>query len=106
MELIDKTPLLEMISEKQSELTAHRGGRNFLYGDDRDEYDRLERMAEMIENASVIEDVAPVVRCKDCIFHSGSREGQPNIICFQMKDDDFCSYGEKDDRGTKIGDDK
>ena len=38
-------------------------------------------------------DVAEVVRCKDCIYHSGALPGQPNIICFQMKDNDFCSYG-------------
>lgn len=43
-------------------------------------------------------DVAPVVRCKDCIYHSGVFTGQPNIICFQMKDDDFCSYGARMDK--------
>ena len=39
-------------------------------------------------------DVRPVVFCKDCIHRDGT-PGQPNIICFQMHDDDFCSYGEK-----------
>ena len=43
-------------------------------------------------------DVAQVVRCKDCIYHSGVFTGQPNIICFQMKDDDFCSYGARMDK--------
>lgn len=39
-------------------------------------------------------DAVPVVRCKDCKFRNGA-PGQPNIICWNMKDDDFCSYGEK-----------
>lgn len=39
-------------------------------------------------------DVAPVVRCRECIHRDGT-PGQPNILCFQMKDDDFCSYGER-----------
>lgn len=43
-------------------------------------------------------DVAEVVRCKDCIYHSGALPGQPNIICFQMKDNDFCSYGARMDK--------
>lgn len=39
-------------------------------------------------------DVADIVRCKDCKYRYGT-PGQPNIICLNMKDDDFCSYGEK-----------
>ena len=39
-------------------------------------------------------DVAPVVRCRECIHRDGT-PGQPNILCFQMKDDDFCSYGKR-----------
>lgn len=39
-------------------------------------------------------DVAPVVRCRECIHRDGT-PGQPNILCFQMKDDDFCSYGDR-----------
>lgn len=34
-----------------------------------------------------------VVRCKDCRFKT--EPGQPNILCYNMKDDDFCSYGER-----------
>lgn len=40
-------------------------------------------------------DAVPVVRCKDCIFRDGKTSGQPNIICWNMHEDDFCSYGEK-----------
>lgn len=39
-------------------------------------------------------DVAPVVRCRERIHRDGT-PGQPNILCFQMKDDDFCSYGDR-----------
>ncbi len=36
-----------------------------------------------------------VIRCKDCKFRTGDILGQPNILCANMKDDDFCSYAEK-----------
>lgn len=39
-------------------------------------------------------DVSPVVRCKDCKYRDGT-PGQPNILCAQMHEDDFCSYGER-----------
>lgn len=38
--------------------------------------------------------MATVVRCKDCVYRDGT-PGQPNIICHQMHDDDFCSYGQR-----------
>lgn len=34
-----------------------------------------------------------VTRCKDCKYRDGT-PGQPNIICSNMHDNDFCSYGE------------
>ena len=39
-------------------------------------------------------DVSPVVRCKDCKYRDGT-PGQPNILCAQMHEDDFCSYGKR-----------
>ena len=39
-------------------------------------------------------DVVPVVRCKDCKYRDGT-PGQPNILCAQMHEEDFCSYGER-----------
>lgn len=39
-------------------------------------------------------DLVPVVRCKDCKYRDGT-PGQPNILCAQMHEDDFCSYGER-----------
>jgi hypothetical protein len=41
-----------------------------------------------------IVDAVPVVRCKDCKYRDGT-PGQPNILCAQMHEDDFCSYGER-----------
>ena len=41
-------------------------------------------------------DAVEVVWCKDC-KHKGGVPGQPNIVCWQMHDDDFCSYGERKD---------
>lgn len=40
-----------------------------------------------------VSDVVKVVRCKDCRFKT--EPGQPNILCYHMKDNDFCSYGER-----------
>ena len=39
-------------------------------------------------------DAIQIIQCKDCIFREGA-PGQPNIMCGNMKDDDFCSYGER-----------
>lgn len=64
MQLIDRLPLLEELYAKMSELTKHRGGRQFLYGTDRYEYETLEHMEEMLESVPEIEDVAPVVHGK------------------------------------------
>ena len=41
-----------------------------------------------------------VVRCDDCIYRDGKTPGQPNILCWQMHADDFCSYGTKREVGT------
>lgn len=38
-------------------------------------------------------DAVPVVRCDDCIYRDGKIAGQPNILCWHMHADDFCSYG-------------
>ena len=39
-------------------------------------------------------DAVPVVRCYEC-KHRDGEAGQPNILCYQMHDNDFCSYGER-----------
>lgn len=51
--------------------------------------------AGLIANAPTV-DVVEVVRCKDC-KHKDGMPGQPNIVCWQMHDDDFCSYGKRKD---------
>lgn len=61
------------------------GNEHFIFG--------VETMQEWIRSQPVA-DAVPVVRCKDC-KHKDGTPGQPNIICFQMHDDDFCSYGER-----------
>lgn len=35
-----------------------------------------------------------IIRCKDCVHYYGE-PGNPNIICFQMHEDDWCSYRER-----------
>ena len=39
-------------------------------------------------------DAVPVVRCRECKYRDGT-PGQPNILCGQMHEDDFCSYGKR-----------
>ena len=56
------------------------------------EDDFKKAITNMPEN--IIVDVATVVRCKDCKYRDGT-PGQPNILCAQMHEDDFCSHGER-----------
>ncbi|WP_278869961.1 WDGH domain-containing protein [Leyella stercorea] len=59
------------------------------------------------------DDVAPVVRCKDCKYYRVSALLAPHKFCFRLKHpeedrpigynfapDDFCSYGERKDGGS------
>ena len=50
-------------------------------------------LLNIINDAPTISAV-PVVRCRECIHRDGT-PGQPNILCGQMHDDDFCSYGQR-----------
>lgn len=61
------------------------GDEHFIHG--------VETMQEWIRSQPIV-DAVKVVRCRDCIYRTGI-PGQPNIICYQMHDDDFCSYGTK-----------
>lgn len=57
-----------------------------------------ERMVlDQIVDAQPTIDAAPVVRCGECVFSDGTKPGQPNILCFQMHENDFCSYGKRKD---------
>ena len=48
-----------------------------------------------IEAAQTV-DAVPVVRCRECKYRDGT-PGQPNILCGQMHEDDFCSYGKREE---------
>lgn len=69
----------------EEELDRVNGNEHFIFG--------VETMQEWIREQPVV-DAVPVVRCMDCKYRDGT-PGQPNIICSQMHDDDFCSYGER-----------
>ena len=50
-------------------------------------------------------DAVPVVRCRECIHRAGT-PGQPNILCGQMHDDDFCFYGQRKIETVLLNNDK
>ncbi len=58
----------------------------------------------MLEDAKPA-DVAPVVRCKDCIYYQDNNDGYPHDGCRWRSDEtpdatDFCSFGERKDNET------
>lgn len=55
---------------------------------------RVVRCRDCVYEQNCTLPVVPVVRCKDCKYRDGT-PGQPNILCAQMHEDDFCSYGER-----------
>ena len=81
------------------------------------------RFAEMVEDASTV-DAVEVVRCKDCRWARTKDHREPidtpgELICqcfmhhhipapwgarLAVKEDDFCSYGERKDNGKKEND--
>lgn len=53
------------------------------------------RAYDEIEEIKALPPAQPeIIHCKDCVHYYGE-PGNPNIICFQMHEDDFCSYGER-----------
>lgn len=84
-EHINKQTTISLI--KQYGHDAIDGGRYSL-----DTVDDLAEIANRIKALPTV-DAVPVVRCKDCKYRDGT-PGQPNILCAQMHEDDFCSYGE------------
>lgn len=63
-----------------------------------DTYDKA-MIIDLIDEQPTV-DAEPVVRCDDCIYRDGKTPGQPNILCWQMHSDDYCSYGTKREVGT------
>lgn len=74
-------------SEEMGKAFEELGGESGIYAD------AYNDLAEGFHRIPTV-DAVPVVRCKDCIYRDGT-PGQPNIICYQMHDDDFCSYGQR-----------
>lgn len=57
-------------------------------------------MSELIIETDPLHTIGELVRCDDCIYRDGKTPGQPNILCWQMHSDDYCSYGTKREIGT------
>lgn len=82
-EYIDREAFLQSLEETEYDISP-------AYEPDGFTFNRVYEVVESIPAA----DVVPVVRCKDCKYRDGT-PGQPNILCAQMHEDDFCSYGER-----------
>ena len=67
-----------------------------VIGADREKYSwGLGLIESYIDDIEELPSAQPeIIRCKDCVHYYGE-PGNPNIICFQMHEDDFCSYGER-----------
>ena len=67
-----------------------------VVGADREKYSwGLGLIESYIDDIEELPSAQPeIIRCKDCVHYYGE-PGNPNIICFQMHEDDFCSYGER-----------
>ena len=68
---------------------------HFTQYHDTDQIALIDMVCDDIEESPTV-DAVEVVRCRDCKHRDGT-PGQPNIDCWQMHDDDFCSYGERKD---------
>lgn len=71
------------------------------------------KLVRSIVRRAPADDVAPVVRCRDCKYYRVSAMLAPNKFCFRLKHpvedrpigynfapDDFCSHGERKDGGS------
>ena len=61
----------------------------------------IEDVVAMLKNPDA-NDVVPVVRCKDCKYRHNRVCAMPYAgmwVGVELKDDDFCSYGERKDNG-------
>jgi len=88
MRLVDAWDLEAKLRDSAAELDTT------IYTAPADQINGLYRIFLCLIRHSPIIDAEPVVRCKDCIHRDGT-PGQPNILCYQMHEDDFCSYGER-----------
>lgn len=93
MKLIDGTALLKYFTVSVSGTRYPiRDCDNFLIDV------HLKDVQERIRKAPAI-DAVPIVRCKDCKYRDDV-SAQTHVWCAQMQDDDFCSRGEKREKGS------
>lgn len=87
MELIDREKLLEKLCDMRFEITKHRGGYQYLRDYEKEQYENIEKMEDMIKDELVIEDVVPVKRgrwlkqdgyteCSECKYWYDSTENE------------------------------
>lgn len=55
------------------------------------------QVAKTIDSAPSID----IVRCGECKAHNDVNMNPAHIMCGYMSDDDFCSYGEKENNGNQ-----
>ena len=65
-----------------------------------------EKIQRLIVDTPTVEDVAPVVQCKDCIhFEDATVNAKGFLICpntgMDIWDECYCAHGEKTDNGSK-----
>lgn len=87
MRLIDGDALIEKFNEKTDMAECLVDARTA------ERFSTFCALADAVEETPTV-DAEVVVRCKDCKYRDGT-PGQPNILCAQMHEDDFCSYGER-----------
>lgn len=87
MRLIDGDALIEKFNEKTDMAECLVDARTA------ERFATFCALADAVEEMPTV-DAEVVVRCKDCKYRDGT-PGQPNILCAQMHEDDFCSYGER-----------
>ena len=92
-DLISRSALSEKLQAHHDFFVNAWGGFNNLPTKDKARVDEITHCIAEVMNAPVVDAVIPV-RCKECIHRDGT-PGQPNIVCRNMKEDDFCSYGER-----------
>lgn len=96
---IDNAPTLDVVPVPELlEL------RDELYETDRITMNGLKLLNHLIAKYSCgrSNDWVQAVRCRGCVYRDGT-PGQPNIICHQMHDDDYCSYGTLKEKGEHDG---
>ena len=82
--------------EREEAIEAIRAYNGFFQDQISTENMMLKLEAENVINDLEVADVVEVVRCKDCKWHD-SVDG-PMRQCDITDDDDFCSYGEREDK--------